>query len=284
MKIKRIELSGFRGVKNKITVPLGPGFTIITGRNGSGKSSICDALEYALTHQLTRFSPADVEGGERIDDYIWWRDGSRPSGRRVEVVFQLDDGTGGRRIATPEKLTSTFDDRLFYETGSHPPDPVGLLTRTLLIRDESIVKFSTDLPEADRFELFYRAIGITDLVAIEKRANTLVQRLKSLREQFENEYRARRETVAHIISEISEARTLASQASTADVATTQKRLAILTEASPDTPLRDLIAKTNQVVARHKARVQALGGLSADLAQFAKWGEQLLRLEEQRDTA
>jgi len=95
MRLKQLELLGFRGSKNLTTVPFGAGFTIITGRNGSGKSSICDALEYVLTRRLSRFGPADVEGGERIDDYIWWRDGSPPSNRQVKAIFDLDDGTTG---------------------------------------------------------------------------------------------------------------------------------------------------------------------------------------------
>src|SRR5579864_4251612 len=107
MKIKEIELSGFRGSKDTITVPLGLGFTVITGRNGSGKSSICDALEYALTGRLSRFAVTDVEGGERIDDYIWWRNGSHPGTRQVRAVFELDDGSLGERIATPETTISS---------------------------------------------------------------------------------------------------------------------------------------------------------------------------------
>jgi chromosome segregation protein len=46
--IKRIEISGFKTFKNKTTVPLNRGLTIITGPNGSGKSNIFDAVKFAL--------------------------------------------------------------------------------------------------------------------------------------------------------------------------------------------------------------------------------------------
>jgi chromosome segregation ATPase len=284
MRIRQIELSGFRGSKNTITVPLGHGFTVITGRNGSGKSSICDALEYVLTRRLTRFAESEVEAGERIEDYIWWRDSSRPSNRQVKAVFELDNGSSGERVATPDRITSTFDDELFYERESHPPDPLSLLTQTMLIRDESIVKFSTDLPEADRFELFYRAIGLTDLVKIEKRANALVQYLKRETDELEGEYRKRRDRVAEIISEISEARTLAAQATPADLTSTQKRIASLTNSTPETSLRDLIAKANQALATERNRLLTLERLSTEVAQSAKWREQLQALELKRDDA
>jgi chromosome segregation protein len=282
MRLKQIELSGFRGFKSKTTIPFAPGFTIITGRNGSGKSSICDGLEYALTRRLSRFAPSDVEGGERIDDYIWWRDGSHSSTRQVKAVFELDDGTTGERIATPTAISSNFEEHLFYDEESYPPDPLSLLSQTMLIRDESIVKFSTDLPEADRFDFFYRAIGLTDLARIERRANSLLRQLKTESESLENEYRKRRETVAQIISEISEARTVASQTTAPDMAATLKRLAQLTGSPSDAPLRQLIQKSNQAVVEQKQRAQALERLSTNLSQSVNWRQQLKELETKRD--
>lgn len=282
MRLKQIELSGFRGFKNKTTVPFARGFTIITGRNGSGKSSICDALEYVLTRRLSRFAPSDVEGGEHIDDYIWWRDGSHSSAREVKAVFEFDDGTTGERTATPTSISSNFEERLFYDAESYPPDPLSLLSQTMLIRDESIVKFSTDLPEADRFEFFYRAIGVTDLARIERRANSLLRQLKTESESLEIEYRKRREAVAQIISEISEARTVASQTTAPDMAAALRRLADLTESPSDASLRQLVQKSNRAVAEQKQRAQALERLKTSLSQSVNWRQQLKELETKRD--
>ena len=282
MRLKQIELSGFRGFKNKTTIPFARGFTIITGRNGSGKSSICDALEYVLTRRLSRFAPSDVEGGEHIDDYIWWRDGSHSSTREVKAVFELDGGITGERSATPTSISSTFEERLFYDAESYPPDPLSLLSQTMLIRDESIVKFSTDLPEADRFDFFYRAIGLTDLARIERRANSLLRQLKAESDSLEIEYRKRREAVAQIISEISEARTVASQTTAPDMAATLKRLADLTESPSDAPLRQLVQKSNRAVAEQKQRAQALERLNTSLSQSVNWRQQLKELETKRD--
>jgi len=282
MRLKQIELSGFRGFKNRTTIPFARGFTIITGRNGSGKSSICDALEYVLTRRLSRFAPSDVEGGEHIDDYIWWRNGSHSSTREVKAVFELDDGTTGERSATPTSISSTFEERLFYDAASYPPDPLSLLSQTMLIRDESIVKFSTDLPEADRFDFFYRAIGLTDLARIERRANSLLRQLKTESDSLEIEYRKRREAVAQMISEISEARTVASQTTAPDMAAALKRLADLTESPSDAPLRQLVQKSNRAVAEQKQRAQALERLNTSLSQSVNWRQQLKELETKRD--
>jgi len=282
MRLKQIELSGFRGFRDPTTIPFGAGFTIITGRNGSGKSSTCDALEYVLTRRLGRFGPTDVEGGERIDDYIWWRNGKRSANRYVKAVFDLDNGTTGERTVTPADVKSTFEDTAFYDNRPYISNPLALLSQTMLIRDESIVKFSTDLPEADRFEFFYKAIGLTDLVTIEARANTLVKQLGRRTDELEREYRQRRETVAQIISSISEARTAAAHTATQDLAATQQRLLLQTGLAPDTPLRQLATGVSQALARQRQRVELLDRLKADLSQSRSWLEQLRTYEEKRD--
>lgn len=48
MFIKRLELSNFKSFGGKVTVPLLPGFTVISGPNGSGKSNLIDALLFCL--------------------------------------------------------------------------------------------------------------------------------------------------------------------------------------------------------------------------------------------
>jgi energy-coupling factor transporter ATP-binding protein EcfA2 len=49
--VSSITVEGFRGVGPAVTLPLrpGPGLTLIVGRNGSGKSSFAEALEFLLT-------------------------------------------------------------------------------------------------------------------------------------------------------------------------------------------------------------------------------------------
>ncbi|HEX6968300.1 MAG TPA: AAA family ATPase [Micromonosporaceae bacterium] len=53
-----IEVTGFRGIGPTATLSLvpGPGLTIVTGRNGSGKSSFAEAAEFALTATNKRWA------------------------------------------------------------------------------------------------------------------------------------------------------------------------------------------------------------------------------------
>ncbi|MFX0594948.1 AAA family ATPase [Melissospora conviva] len=109
-----IEVTGFRGIGPTATLSLkpAPGLTIVTGRNGSGKSSFAEAAEYALTGDNMRWA-------ERT---AIWKDGWRnlhaeenpsikvrlgveghPRGATVEHHWQpgddLADGTGFLQLA-----------------------------------------------------------------------------------------------------------------------------------------------------------------------------------------
>ena len=55
--LRSISVEGFRGVGKEVTLelPAGPGLTLVIGRNGSGKSSFAEGLEYLLTGDTYRW-------------------------------------------------------------------------------------------------------------------------------------------------------------------------------------------------------------------------------------
>src|SRR4028118_52856 len=86
--VKRLELSHFKSFGGTTTVPLLPGFTVISGPNGSGKSNILDALLFALGLSSSKGMRAD-----RLPDLVNQTQASR--GRStveasVTVTFALD--------------------------------------------------------------------------------------------------------------------------------------------------------------------------------------------------
>ncbi|WP_163980929.1 AAA family ATPase, partial [Raoultella ornithinolytica] len=77
MRLDYLELCGFRGFLERQRVDFGTGFTVICGRNGVGKSTLCDAVEFALTGQIDKYL-VDKAAKESLDDYVWWRGEGHP--------------------------------------------------------------------------------------------------------------------------------------------------------------------------------------------------------------
>lgn len=84
-----IEVTGFRGIGQSATLNLipGPGLTIVTGRNGSGKSSFAEAAELVLTGDNQRWA-----GRSTI-----WRDGWRNLHTTEDPRIRVRLGVEGHR-------------------------------------------------------------------------------------------------------------------------------------------------------------------------------------------
>ncbi|MFM8604623.1 MAG: AAA family ATPase, partial [Cyanobium sp.] len=63
--INQVELHQFKSFGGSITIPLEPGFTVVTGPNGSGKSNILDGVLFCLGLATSRGMRA-----ERLPDLI----------------------------------------------------------------------------------------------------------------------------------------------------------------------------------------------------------------------
>lgn len=281
MILKQIELSGFRGVRNRLVVPFGPSFTVITGRNGAGKSTVCDAVEFVLGGTLSRFSSDEVESGERISDYIWCREAPSQAQREVRATFSLDDGTEVWRRIGPDLKIIGAEDRLFYDPQSSPADPVARITQTSIIRDELIAKLSTDMPEADRFDFVHKAIGTTNLDALESRSIYISEQIAKSHRELEREYASLRDRVSELLSQLSEARLLASKAATTDIQALRTRLKSQLGTSSD-ETQALITSVEARARELRSRVSELDRLKVTYLNLERQRNELERLKAEVD--
>ena len=119
-----IDVLGFRGIGPATRLDLipGPGLTIVTGRNGSGKSSFAEAAELALTGDTKRWS-----GRSAV-----WRDGWRnlhtSEAARIRVRLGVEGSRGGATVECRWGLDAGLDDRVttFQPVGA-PQQPVEAL-------------------------------------------------------------------------------------------------------------------------------------------------------------
>jgi DNA repair exonuclease SbcCD ATPase subunit len=104
MKLEFVEISGFRGFRDKTRFDLPPGFAVLCGRNGVGKSTVLDAIDFALTGTINKFSVRTARGGG-LDDHIWWVGAGSAETNYVSVGFVDIDG---KRLAVTRHRDGTL--------------------------------------------------------------------------------------------------------------------------------------------------------------------------------
>jgi len=89
MKIKRIDIIGFKSFIDKVSLDFPPGITAIVGPNGCGKSNIVDAIRWVMGEQS-----AKNLRGRQMEDVIFGGSESRKQLGMAEVslIFATEDG------------------------------------------------------------------------------------------------------------------------------------------------------------------------------------------------
>ena len=181
MKLAFLELVGFRGYRKALRIDFADAFTIIDGRNGTGKSTVFDAIEFALTGALGKYDDQKASG-ETFADYVWWKgEGPAPEDRYVKVGFRDDDGEVSvlrtEFEAPPAKDLEELTRRL-CDKALAPSNSLSQLCTNAIMRDEHITRLSLDLKETDRYALLRDALGANDADAWIQRGARLVAAAK----------------------------------------------------------------------------------------------------------
>jgi len=89
MKIKKVEVCGFKSFLEKIDLEFRPGVTALVGPNGCGKSNIVDAIRWALGEQ----SPKQLRGKSMEDVIFSGSENTKPLGM-AEVILTFSNENG----------------------------------------------------------------------------------------------------------------------------------------------------------------------------------------------
>ena len=191
VSLENVSLTNFRGIGRQVVFPLGSKVTVLFGINGTGKTSICDAVEWAVTGSLARVDKPDGdakahEAERSIVNYF-----AIDQGASVELTLDADSGKVKRSVNAKLKQTITTSESdnnwgaIQATTQSLRRPGLDLRRardafRSCHILEQSTIRDFLDRDPADRFEAISRILGYDELVR-------LTRKLQEVRKFVEDE-------------------------------------------------------------------------------------------------
>jgi chromosome segregation protein len=253
VRLASVEFCGFRGFKHRARFDFPSGFAVLTGRNGVGKSTVLDAVDFALTGTINKFAVTGAKGGG-LDEHIWWVGDNSSEKQYVTVTF-VDEHeqtleitrSRDRGLQTPlDQIAKRLCDGETVIQGW--PET---LMRTTLIRDETVAALSLDLPEQARFAAVRSAIGGLGGPDYSHRTALLMQAASVAKKEQEQRVVNAQAELGRALSALTEARSIAEKQT--DVAEASKLISAIvpnfqgTAVERAEAIRKIIATTKQAL-------------------------------------
>ena len=110
MKLKRLEIAGFKSFRDKVVLDFSPGISGIVGPNGCGKSNIADAIRWVMGEQRVK-----TLRGKKMDDVVFnGSEEAAPVGMaEVSMILAADENKFPGNYADSSEVTITR--RIFRE-------------------------------------------------------------------------------------------------------------------------------------------------------------------------
>ena len=274
MKLEFVELAGFRGFREKTRLDLPMGFTVLSGNNGAGKSTVLDAIDFALTGTINKFNVREAKGGG-LEEHIWWVGSGGAAAYYVSVGFV--DENEKRFVVTRSResgctmQSSEIIARLCAD-GSARKTSVDSLLQTTLIRDEWIAALSLDLPEQARFTLVREAIGNLVGPDYSDRTLAILNAAGTTKARQEERIKELQSELGRVLGELTQARSFAERA--ADVSEALKIMEMIGITLPPAPaeriaaIQKLIADKRLALQQMERMLQQLKEVESEVAFFA----------------
>jgi len=108
MKLKRLEITGFKSFYEKASIEFPAGITAVVGPNGCGKSNVIDAIRWVMGEQSVK-----QLRGKSMEDVIFSGTNGKPPLGMAEVSLTLSNDNGSAPEALRDFTEINFTRRLY---------------------------------------------------------------------------------------------------------------------------------------------------------------------------
>lgn len=144
MKLESVIIEGFRAFNQGYEFPLDERLTVFVGPNGTGKTSFCDAVEWAMLGKLPQYRSIEAT----LEDMVINRNNPK---REAKVILSLSDGkrkmTSQRSIRSKKVWKPTKTAKLQGDKIKVVPDEY---LATVYLRQEALREFIGTKPDKRR--------------------------------------------------------------------------------------------------------------------------------------
>lgn len=184
MRFRRVTVSGFAGISRTATLDLDAGVVILLGSNGFGKSTVCDAIVWALTGSHPReadprswygsgetFVELEVTTGPAQVAATIRRLVANPgeeSAKKLKTSVVVRESDGQLRGAEAERWIAGWLQNSATDSEEDLDDSGAALTDAFYLQQDSLRDFLADRSDDQRFAALSQMVGaraLSDLVA-----------------------------------------------------------------------------------------------------------------------
>lgn len=189
IKIKSISISGIRGVRDSISLPLNENSLLLYGDNGTGKSSISDAIEWFYTDKVSHLSGGEIELKDALRNS--YQKESDTSSIAISYSKNIIDATK-KLFSKKGKLTSeTSNSSAEFEKYYADSQSENLLLRYQFLRD------FIDQTKGDKLKYLSDIIGFSEVTktkdVLRKSFNSIKSEIKT--QNFEAQINNEKQTL-----------------------------------------------------------------------------------------
>ncbi|MDQ0966005.1 ABC-type molybdenum transport system ATPase subunit/photorepair protein PhrA [Flavobacterium sp. W4I14] len=189
IKIKQLEITGLRGIRDTLSLALGEKSVLLYGDNGTGKSSISDSVEWYYTDAVSHLSGEEIDLKEALRNaYFASEEESNISVNYNKAVINSQKKLltkKGKLVSEYSNVTTDFSNYLESSKKEN------LILRYQFLRD------FIDRTKGDKLKNLSDIIGFSEVTKIKdvlrKSFNSLKSEIKS--QNFENQINTQKQTL-----------------------------------------------------------------------------------------